>query len=295
MMEAVILRRLLWPLFAAVLGAASVPAVGAVNAKIQSGSLAGYSYIAGKPATSIGDYNLPPGTNAQRPACTATLAGRERWNTGTATQEICTGSAWIAVVASAGAGTVTPANGYFVMSAGTWGGNLGGLAGANSKCLTDLANNEWRGKDDAVSRGLLVPTKTKAFLCHGNFCEMPAANTSYVFARSGAPAVGGAAFETDFNGAGPNNATPWVGFNYFNSTDGYWTYRDQKISETDSKWGYGDSWLLQYYIPNCNGWTSDDPGISGHTGVPHRWDGGRWKGARPTCDSQRRLICLVNP
>ena len=43
------------------------------------------------------------------------------------------------------------------------------LAGANAKCLAQFTANNWKGKAEAIARGLLAAAKVQAFLCkHDN-------------------------------------------------------------------------------------------------------------------------------
>jgi hypothetical protein len=81
---------------------------------------------------------IQPG--AATDTCAAAKAGQIQW-TGTALQ-YCNGSTWTPFKPSGG----SPGSGYFVLTKTTYTGNMGGLAGANANCLTDLTTNTgWFG------------------------------------------------------------------------------------------------------------------------------------------------------
>jgi hypothetical protein len=91
------------------------------------------------------------------------------------TFQFCNGSSWIAM-GSCGCGppiqspiTAPNGSGYFVLSHDTYDGNLGGLSGADAKCLTDLTTHTgWMGYATANSNGQLVASKVHAFLCYND-------------------------------------------------------------------------------------------------------------------------------
>ena len=68
-----------------------------------------------------------------------------------------------------------PIPGFFVLSSVTFAANMGGLAGANSNCLTDLTNTSWKGKAEAK----LDASHVFAFLCDGSTCNNLLPNTRY--------------------------------------------------------------------------------------------------------------------
>lgn len=90
------------------------------------------------------------------------------YNTDYHAHQFCNGAQWKAMTGVVLISNILPpaGSGYFVMTNGTWSGNLGGLAGADAKCLSDLTTNTgWMGYADANSRGLLVAAKVHAFIC----------------------------------------------------------------------------------------------------------------------------------
>src|SRR5258708_40002302 len=115
------------------------------------------------------------------------------------TYQFCNGTSWIAYgpggcfTPQTGAYQPTiPANsGFFVLTSTTYDGNLGGLAGADAKCLTELTGNtNWRGYSPAHNNGQLVGSQGHALLC-GQFRFtnlMP--GTTYKFAKVCAPTPG---------------------------------------------------------------------------------------------------------
>src|SRR5262245_11583714 len=96
-------------------------------------------------------------------------------------------------------GGVTYSRNYLVVTNGTWGGNLGGVSGANSKCLTDLPTYDWRGKSQVT----LNSSTVHAFLCDGTTCNNLLASTGYTFAVSNIPSYGGQSIFTNSSGSGP--------------------------------------------------------------------------------------------
>jgi len=268
----------------------------ASNAKVVSGSFSGYSFIRAK--STGGVFNLPSGTTAQRPVCTSTISGLERFNTTTAKQEVCTGTAWVVPMTFATGGTPPSPNqgiGYFVLSAGQWNANLGGANGADSKCYSDLMANDWLGKSDASARGLMNSGRIKAFLCEAFNCEQPMPLSTYQFAKSGDPSAGGARFSTDVMGNGPGNQFNWTGRNYFNTSARYWTFRGIWDGASETQWGYGKNMMAHYNEASCTGFKSADPADKSAVGDSSRFDGGRWNDEKISCDKLARLVCLVHP
>jgi hypothetical protein len=181
-------------------------------------------------------------------------------------------------------------SGYFVVTNGLWDGNLGGNAGADAKCLSDLTANDWLGKTDATTRSLLNSTNVKAFLCTyggGWECSFPTASTVYYFAVSGDATKGGASFTTTSGSNGPNDSNAWSGATYFNGTKEYWTNHGVWAG---TQWAYGPD------ATQCSLWASNSSAVSGNMGLSTSTAEGRWKTSiAGTCDQARRLICLVNP
>lgn len=183
----------------------------------------------------------------------------------------------------------TPASGGFIVAtSGTHNGNLGGLAGANSFCRTDLAANSWKNKP-----GILDTNKVYALLCDAGGCQIPAANTTYSFALSGDASMGGASFSTDGYGYGPHDSLQWNTNDHFGGTvtttwsgpngPGYWA----------TAWGNENAGADPDYL--CNDWSSNSISDTGSTGTANLSDSGRWGGWINTCNIARRLICYVNP
>ena len=148
------------------------------------------------------------------------------------TYQFCNGTNWIAYggggscgAASAGYSPTVPAGiGYFVLTSGTYTGNLGGLSGANSTCLTELTTNTgWLGYSTANGNGQLVAGKVLAFLCDGNICNNLVPLTTYYFANAGNSAAGGASFTTNSSGFGPGDNADWAAANYFSGSYFYWS------------------------------------------------------------------------
>lgn len=220
--------------------------------------------------------------------CGPATEGALRWSSADKTHHMCDGDSWKRIIASGGAGnpSIPPTGaGYFVLSAGIWNGNLGGIVGADDKCLTDLTANDWLNKADAVSRGLLNGMNVRAFLCD-NICQNVVAGVTYTFAVSGNPAMGGAEFTADMSARGPGNTQNWSGTNYFGTAAEYWSGR-----------GAGSS-ALWASVPDlssrCYGW-SGTTGYTSRYGTANATDGQRWDASSAGCVAQKKLICLVQP
>lgn len=181
----------------------------------------------------------------------------------------------------------TVRNKFFIMTSQTWNGNLGGVAGANAKCLSDLTNNDWRGKDTAIVNASTV----KAFICgaSGAECNNLQPNKNYVFARSGSTTVGGASFTTNASGLGPNSSTVWSGTSYFGVSASYWTNRD---SGTSTLWNAHQKHDLNSNI--CGKWTSGSSGNEGEIGTSSATGNSRWANGRVKCNTARYLVCFVD-
>jgi hypothetical protein len=217
--------------------------------------------------------------------------GTQRYNYISHSMEYCGGTSWQPLVAvqSTTPPTAPAGAGYFVLTQTAWDGNLGGRAGANSKCLTELSSTytNWNGYTDASARGLLDSNHVRAFLCDGT-CNTPMPMTTYYFATANAPAAGGASFTTDSSGSGPNDSMAWSAANRFSGTFDYWTGRDGTGSALywpATSWGGG----------TCNTFNNNGVGSAGGKGTATVTDHFRWYGTTETCDNLNRLICFVNP
>ena len=238
-------------------------------------------------------------------ACTSP-AGNERdiiYNGDYNTYQFCNGTRWMgygggsSCTASGGYNPTAPSgSGYFVLTSTTWNGNLGGLSGADAKCLTELtANTAWMGYATANSNGQLVATKVHAFLCAGSnyspgMCNNPMPLTTYYFSNAGNGAAGGASFTTDSNGLGPGDSANWSAANYFSGSYDYWTdraYTSSALWAASGRYAPGES---------CSSWSTASSGSSGGIGNAGQTDQSRWNtNSDPTCDNTYRLICMVNP
>ena len=176
---------------------------------------------------------------------------------------------------------------YFVVTNSTWDGNLGGLAGADAKCLTELSitNTNWKGYATANANGQLVSTKVKAFLCTGASCNNLMANQTYSFAAVGNVSAGGASFTTNSSGQGPGDSSNWSGTNYFSGTHDYWSNR----SGTATLWAT----TRENNISTCSDFTST--GSNAPTGSAANTGVGRYSNAYLNCNVPLKLVCFVNP
>lgn len=265
--------------------------------------VSGISFDLGSKTTAA---RLAKGTTAQRPFCNAALEGAQRWNTTTKSVEYCSASDfdsngendWIQLhIYGAGAGDPNTAGiGYIVLTNDRWDGNLGGMAGANAKCLSDLSTYDWKGKTTAVSNGKLVAGNVKAILWSAgwacddwNISVVPGA--SYAFAVSNRPLAGGAVSTADASGNYPVNKLDWTAANYLDGQTGYWA-RSLSCSSTTA----------------CSTWTSNSAAQVGGVGTPGTsvvygalriyysgsWDS-RTGGYEDSCDTAYHLLCMVGP
>ncbi|MFZ5693968.1 MAG: lectin-like protein [Pseudomonadota bacterium] len=184
--------------------------------------------------------------------------------------------------------------GYFVMTSNAYAGGFGGLSGANDLCLNELRAYSWEGKTDAELRGLIVPSKVKAFLCNGTTCQDPQPSTTYYFAVAGT-AYGGGTFVTDASGLGPNDNNNWTNTTRLCTTpDGYGGCASGSNYWTGRNTGTTNVWPAAAHANHCTDWTSSASGVSGRAGTTGTGTG-RWSSGSPTCNNTRRLICIVNP
>ncbi len=176
---------------------------------------------------------------------------------------------------------------YLVKTAGTWDGNLGGLAGANAKCLADLKANDWQGKSSVT----LNSTTVKAFFCTTpDGCNNLVANKTYSLAVSGDPSKYGLPFTTDSSGMGPNNSDNWNSIFGAALPHHYWMNRNQGTSTT---W-YGVP-LGTTTAYNCDNFTSNNSTTyTGPQGYANATNEARWYNAQSPCNLKLPLLCAVS-
>lgn len=231
--------------------------------------------------------------------CKTATKGGIRYNSTTPGVEYCDGTAWQTLAKVQGSDFAAPAgSGYFVLTHDTWNGNLGGLAGADAKCLSDLTTyTSWQGHADAASRSLLNSTKVHAFVCiYGTSSSNLTASTTYYFSNAGNSSAGGAYFTTDSSTQGPGNSMIWSAANYFYSTSGFWTGR---YYTSDTLWSTGYDCCGATAI-TCNNWASSSNANTADIGLTSNADKYRWAfdanaGNRTACDQSEHLVCYVNP
>lgn len=220
------------------------------------------------------------------------------------TYQFCNGTNWVKFGGGLWQGAAPGAgNGYFVMSYGTWNGNLGGsLAAADAKCLTDLTTHTgWKGYATANANGQLIAAKVKAFICaDGGNCNTLTANKTYYFANAADSALGGNRFTTDSAGSGPGDTADWGGPSYFGTDASYWSDRYTTDTGDNNRWSAG-MWSSSAACNTTNYWDTGTNAANGALGSPstnatlnsvYRWYGGP---TVVTCDTQEHLICFVNP
>lgn len=175
--------------------------------------------------------------------------------------------------------------GYVVLTGTTYNGNLGGLAGADTKCLAELQNMPWNGKADATERGLLNSNNVKAYICDSSECRKFKAFTRYYASRaqtlSGAP---------DFSETGPTEAEVLpkiVGSSFY--------IAGQNIGQNQYYWSGGG--IGHSANQRCMNWTSNENqnynehvrGIVGNTS-----NNSTRYSHEANCISEQKLVCIVN-
>lgn len=226
-------------------------------------------------------------------ACT-NPAGNEKdvtYNIDYHTYQFCNGTQWKAMTGLVITSQVAPpaGSGYFVMSHDTYNANLGGRAGADAKCLSDLTTNTgWKGYATANSNGQLVASKVKAWLCDSTACTDLMPLTTYYFANANDATAGGGSFTTDNSSHGPGDTNSWAAANYFSGSFNYWTGRSAGSNTT---WGTFDN---STFNNHCISWTNS-AGATGWAGVSTNTTSSRWNNSMNTCSNTYNLICYVNP
>lgn len=212
--------------------------------------------------------------------CSPSGAGTFRYHTVNKTAQFCDGTTFKTIE------FVPPAIGYFVLSNSTWNGDLGGYAGANAKCLTELQNETWLGKADATINASTV----RAFLSSGSGVNADiTAHAEYRFAVANQPGVGGFSFTTDALGVGPNDNADWSNGTRFGGNYSYWS---DLSSNGTTQWAFDDL----FTVGDCDGFTNSGF-ASGGTGRSNETGAGRYHytGSSTICPGAQRLICVVNP
>lgn len=178
--------------------------------------------------------------------------------------------------------------GFLVYSATSYNGNLGGLAGADSLCLTQVNSNDWMGKSSA---GTLSANRVRAFLCDSTKCRNLLPLTTYSYAAAGQVGTGGGTFVSSNVSRGPGeSATNWNASTRFGSTGGtlyHWSGRLDGASDT--------LWPTTVSGSNCTDWTSSSSGVNGDRGERASSNKTRWRQGSQGCNSSHRLLCIVDP
>ncbi len=221
-------------------------------------------------------------------ACGVGIEGAMRYDSTNKRYELCNGTDWKKIITEAGTAALPdpPAtDGRFVITSGTWDGNLGGVAGADAKCLSDLTANSWVGKSNATVDAAHVFAHISDGTTHNNVI----ASTTYHFAVSGDPSKGGASFTSNASARGPDNTLFWTGANYFGGVKTYWV---NKYSGAHELWSTTGSPTASQH---CSAWSTNLSSSTGKIGNSNQYRGGRWNLTTNTCDQLNHLLCIVNP
>jgi hypothetical protein len=186
--------------------------------------------------------------------------------------------------------------GFFVLSAGSYSGNLGGLSGADAKCLSDLTVNDWMGKTAAQGAGIVTSAHIHAWLCDTASCTNAYAGKQYYFAVSGDTGVGGSYLVPDSAGSighaagdpSTSDGYSWSALNYFGGSYRYWTGYASLYNGSNPNPASSAPYL-------CNGWADATASYNGIVGNSNASDGSRWSAGSSACNTTQRLICLVQP
>jgi hypothetical protein len=248
------------------------------------------------------------GSSTTVTTCNSSVEGTIRYNYTSHAMEYCNSTAWVPLISTQSnpAPTAPAGSGYFVLSVSTWNGNLGGIAGADAKCVTELTTNTgWMGYSDASSRGLLNSSHIHAFLTSVSGASnnlMPL--TKYYYASAQSSLYGGAYFTTDSNGQGPGDSVAWSAANRFGSSAVFWASRGD-ASGCGNATSFGtSSYSCSVRPSNCQTWTSSLSSDIGGVGNTASTSNARWGGyasgstanfAQDTCDTALPIVCFVNP
>jgi len=223
--------------------------------------------------------------------------------------QFCNGTSWMAVGPVSSSMMAAPSHpGYFVLTAATWTGNLGGLSGADAKCLTKLTTNHttWKGYPVANANGQLTASRVHAFLCTseggqpgypvGGRCNALQPNTTYAFAYAGDASKGGATSTIDAERAGPHDNADWSDAAHFGVATQRW---DDRFMQDDGAGGYDSTvWGLNNwtYGEDCDAWTRSTSAYVADAPMTNATDTSRWyTNGGEACNKTHRLICYVNP
>lgn len=170
---------------------------------------------------------------------------------------------------------------FFLLSKNTYTGNLGGVTGADQKCLTEVNSNDFYGKPAGK---IYAASNVRAFICSTTFCNGTLSNTQYTMGRLGFPLIGGYKFTTDVDGFGPNDSKDWSAGNAFGSGADYWSNRNV-IS--------GTKWNNTPTLSDCSLWTSGAV-TNGFHGRTNQTGFQRWTYVTMNCSNPLSLVCIVN-
>lgn len=228
--------------------------------------------------------------------CSSTTDGLIIWRSGILfVCDYVSGGGWRSLTASSSVSVPSGStNGYFVMTdfvgdGSNTLGNMGGLSGANASCNAALHRSAWLGREDAELRGILIPSKVKAWLCDGSTCQNLAPSTTYAFASTASTTYGGGTLTSDASGLAPNNSATWNAANAFGGMNYYWTGRAAGTSTQAPNSSAANT---------CSGWTSSSSG-NGTVGQVNAGTGSnRWSQTTQPCNGNGGsypVICMVNP
>jgi hypothetical protein len=180
-----------------------------------------------------------------------------------------------------GDGSSATGDGYFVEVTAP-GGAMGGIAGANSLCLTELTTGTWNGKLDAQAAGQLVGANVKAWLCTATACQDLQPNRLYRYASTASPTRGGGAFTATNQGFLANDGRAYSDDDAFGPDSGFVDYMTGRQADNTPQ------------ATTCSDWTT----FSGTTSVAVNdtpFYPERLSKYVVNCDFVDHAICIVDP
>lgn len=173
-----------------------------------------------------------------------------------------------------------PGLGYFVEVPSPEGQAIGGIAGANARCLQDLTGLEWLGKSDAASRGALDAAYVHAWLCTSASCFDLEPSQPYAYASAVHSTEGGMSWVST-----PQGFTADDGYAYQEVFGAIAEFREFFTGRDDDNGPAPDT---------CGEWqlTTGETRIA-VSDTPNYTEK-RSKYFSP-CDAEARLICVVSP
>lgn len=175
-------------------------------------------------------------------------------------------------------------SGYFVEGPEV-DGNLGGISGAASTCLSALQSSDWLGKATAVANGQLTASNVRPWLCDSTGCQDLVPESVYTYASIDNPTRGGATMTSSVEGYTEDDGLAYENNTAFGNDNGFrwlWTGRGPELQTP--------------YANNCADWTSNSSGDdSTATATDITFYPEKLGTFIQTCDVPMPIVCIVDP